>query len=304
MLMRRSLLLLIPVAGLASCGTGNDPAVVDELPANPFSPDAIPAALRGGATPLDSGRALRELQNDAGTVMNPDEIVYTDPDAEDPEDIVPELRELLESRSEDGPWGRSISRVFREARKTDKPVLIWFNDSGNPMASGAISDDLFGRQDFEEWAQDTFVRLQVDEQVGSKLDDDGARKAAFVKDLKKRYKVMGYPTLLVVTPSGEVIGRYRGYRRGQWEYKWGQLRQGAHLAGKSHAAWKQKMERKGYRTWSDPLGRKFFAKLIAYRDGELVLIEPDGTRARTQERRLSVEDQEWIAAEKRKRGIE
>lgn len=296
--------LLLPVALLAACGTGDQRAVVDDLPANPFSPDAIPAALRGEGTPIEPGRGLQELQNDAGTVMNPDEIVYTDPDAENPEDVVPELRELLESRSEDGPWGRSITQVFREARKQDRPVLIWFNDSGNPMSSRAISEDLFGRQDFETWADETFVRLQVDAEVGSKLDDEGARKADFVENLKKHYKVMGYPTLLVLTPAGEVIGRYRGYKRGQWEYKWAQLRQGAFLAAKSHEEWKKKMERKGYRTWSDPLGRKFFARLIAYRDGEVVLMEPDGTRARTREHRLSVEDQDWIAAEKRKRGIE
>lgn len=302
--MKRLWILVLPMALLAACGAGGGRSTVDELPANPFSPDAIPAALRGDGRSLSPGKELESLRNDAGTVMNPDEIIYTDPDAENPEDIVPELRRLLETRKTEGPWSRSIRQVSREARKTDRPVLIWFNDSANPMASRAISEDLFGRQDFEEWAQQTFVRLQVDAQVGSKLDDAGARKADFVENLKKRYKVFGYPTLLVLTPSGEVIGRYRGYKRGQWEYKWGQLRQGAFLAEKSHAAWKQKMEKKGYRTWTDPLGRTFFAKLIAYRDGELVLIEPDGTRARTKEHRLSVEDQDWIAAEKRRRGIE
>ncbi len=297
-------ILLLPVALLAACGSGGDRATVDQIPANPFAEDAIPAALRGDGRSLDSESQLELLRNDAGTVLNPDEMVFTDPDAENPGDIVPELEELLEARREEGPWGRSITRVFREARKNDKPVLIWFNDSGNPMSSRPISEDLSGRQDFEEWAQENLVRLQVDAQVGSKLDDQGARKADFVEDLKKRYKVFGHPTLLVLTPAGEVIGRYRGYKRGQWEYKWGQLRQAVFLAGKSHAEWKKKMEKKGYRTWTDPLGRKFFAKLIAYRDGELVLIEPDGTRARTKEHRLSVEDQEWIAAQKRRRGME
>lgn len=302
--MIRWLHLLLPAALLVSCGGGGGPAMVDEVPVDPFSPAAIPSALRGDGRRLNPERELQDLRQDVGTVMNPEEIAYTDPDAENPDDITPELRELLEAPSEEGPWGRSISRALREARRTDKPVLMWFTDSGNPMANRAISEDLYGRQDFEDWVRESFVRLQVDEKVGSKLEDEAARKADFVEGLKKRYRVFGYPTLIVLTPAGEVIGRYRGYRRGEWEYKWAQLRQAAFLAGKAHVEWKAKMEGKGYRTWTGPLGRTIFAKLVAYRDGELVLMEPDGTRARTMERRLSAQDQEWIASEKRKRGIE
>ncbi|BCX49948.1 hypothetical protein HAHE_38560 [Haloferula helveola] len=289
---------------LAACGT-DERATVDDLPRNPFAPDAIPAALRGDGTPIKPSDGLTaDMRNDAGTVWNPDEIEYTDPDAENPDNIVPELRKLLDSATTEGPWRRSYTAAFREARKTNTPVLMWFTDSQNSPNCKALSEDLFSKQEFEEWASQNFVRLQVDQRVGSKLEDEGARKSDWVQALKKRYKVFGNPTLLVLTPAGEVIGRYKGYRRGQWEYRWGQLRQGADLARKSHADWIKKMEKKGYRTWHDPRGRSFFAKLIAYRDGELVLIEPDGTRAQTKERYLSPEDQDWIAAQKRARGIE
>lgn len=300
--MKRLLILLGLAAGLSSCGGG--PEVVQEEEPNPFGPTGIPPALRGGGTPIESGRGLDELRNDAGTVWNADEIVYTDPDAEDPDAVLPELAELLAEAKDEGPWGQSYTATMREARRTETPVLMWFTDSLASPPSKAMSEDLFSRQDFEEWAGETFVRLQVDERVKGDGQDDYARKTDWVEALRKRYRVMGNPTLIVMTPSGEVIGRYRGYKRGQYEYRWGQLRQAAKLAKDSHEAWKSKMEKKGYRTWSDPQGRKFFAKLIAYKDGELVLVEPDGTRARTREGRLSVEDRKWIAEEKRKRGIE
>ena len=299
----RYLAVVVGLGVLASCG-GGGPAPVDEVPVDPFSPSAIPAALRGDGRKLDPATELAALQQDAGTVMNPEGIVYTDPDAENPDDISQELADLLAEPTDEGPWGRSITRVLREARRRDKPVLMWFTDSGNPMASRAITEDLFSRRDFEEWASETFVRLQVDEEVGSKPDDSASRKADFIAGLKKHYKVFGYPTLIVLAPSGEVIGRYRGYKRGQWEYKWGQLRQAAFLAEKSHAEWKRKMEAKGYRTWTGAMGRTIFAKLLAYRDGILVLVEPDGTRARTREGQLSGTDRDWIDAEKRKRGLE
>jgi hypothetical protein len=101
-----------------------------------------------------------------------------------------------------------------------------------------------------------------------------------------------------------VVLREKGYVRGQAEFRWGQLRQSAKLAAEKHEKWKSRMEKKGYRTWKDPRGRKIFAKLVAYREGKLILVEPDGTRAITKETNLSPSDQDWIASQKRARGIE
>ena len=306
-------LLLLPFC-FTSCGGGGD-AVVDGGGGfgafgggqDPFGPGSIPAELRGGgATPIgNSGGIPDELINNAGVVLDPDDIVFTDPDAENPDAIVPELKELLSTAPQEGPWRSSYTNAFKEARHSDKPVLMWFTDSRNSPNCKALSQELFNLPEFEDWAADTFVRLQIDRQVeGSKLDDSTARKAVFVEDLKKRYKILGQPNLLVLTPAGEVIGRYKGYVRGQSEFKWGQLRQAAVLASKSHEEWKRKMEKKGYRTWSDPRGRRIFAKLLSYRSGKLLLMEPDGTRFQTSEKNLSPSDQDWIAAEKRKRGLD
>jgi len=303
--MRLATVLAIPL--LAACGGGGDGggAGPAEEP-NPFGPTGIPPALRGDdAGPTTRGGLPAGLEDNAGVVLDPDEIVFTDPDAEDPDEILPELRELLSAKPQEGPWRDSYTLAFEEAMRVGKPVLIWFTDSRNSPPCKALAEELFNRQEFEEWASETFVRIQLDQRVeGSKLDNEAARKSSYIQDLKQRYKVLGQPTLLVLTPSGEVIGRYKGYRRGQAEYRWGQLRQGAKLANDAHAEWRERMERKGYREWSDPRGRSLFAKLTAYRDGELILTQPDGSRARTREKHLSRADREWIAAEKRKRGIQ
>jgi len=302
----------LSLAGLLSaCGGGGGAdaggSSFGGMQPDPFGPGSIPAELRGGgATPLGNSGGIPEgLRDNAGVVLDPEDIVFTDPDAADPDAIVPELKELLSAAPTEGPWRQSYSNAFKEARHSDKPVLMWFTDSQNSPNCKALAEELFNTQEFEEWAAGTFVRLQVDQRVdGSKLDDSTSRKAGFVQDLKKRYKILGQPNLLVLTPSGEVIGRYKGYRRGQSEYKWGQLRQGAILASKAHESWKKKMEKKGYRTWSDPRGRRIFAKLLSYQKGKLLLMEPDGTRFQTSEQNLSPTDQDWIANEKRKRGME
>ncbi len=244
------------------------------------------------------------MKSNPGVVLDPNEIVYTDPDAEDPDSLPTELDTLLSETPQEGPWSKSYTNVFKRARREDKPVLIWFTDSQNSVNCKMLNQELFNDGEFDAWANDTFIRLQVDSRVSGDDGDEVARKKDYVKELKKRYKVLGNPMLVVLTPAEEVIMREKGYVRGQANFKWGQLRQAADVASKKHEAWKAKMEKKGYRTWKDPRGRKIFAKLVSYKDGELVIVEPDGTRARTKERNLSPADQDWIARQKRARGID
>lgn len=296
---------LIPLWLVVSCGTG-DPVAEGEP--NPFGPTGIPPALRGagsqGGTPLAPGGITEAMRNNPGVVLDQDEIVYTDPDAEDPENIPTELSLLLSEEPQEGPWGQSYTEAFKQAKRKEKPVLIWFTDSQNSVNCKMMNQELFNDGKFDEWASDSFVRLRVDSRVSGDTGDEIARKRDYVEGLKKRYKVHGTPLLVVLTPAGDVIGRYKGYLRGQASYKWGQLRQASVLADDKHRKWKARMEKKGYRTWKDPRGRKIFAKLESCWEGKVVLVEPDGTRARTKERNLSPNDQDWLAAQRRARGIE
>ena len=124
------------------------------------------------------------------------------------------------------------------------------------------------------------------------------------RDLKKKYNARGYPTFVVLAPSGELIGRYSGYRRGKEHFIWGQMKQGVMIAAEKQEAWETSLAKKGYREWSDGKGRSLFAKLVHYKDGQLVLAEPDGQRARTQEKHLCDADREWIKKQKALRGIQ
>ena len=62
------------------------------------------------------------------------------------------------------------------------------------------------------------------------------------------------------------------------------------------------MARRGYREWTDERGRKLFAKLSRYREGELILVEPDGKRILARESKLSAEDRTWILRQKARAG--
>ncbi len=278
----------------------------------PFGPTGIPPQLRAktpeGGTPVTPGGNVPALPAPAAYVPSED-IVYTDPD--NPEAAIPELSTLL-SAPKRGPWEDSETIARQRSMREGKPLLIWFTDSQSSPMCKALSQDLFATNDFGNWATENLVRLKVDTVVDKdamqdmdslSADDYRSRVISYNAALKKRYKVMGYPSLVVLNPSGEVVDTYRGYKRGDAEFRWGQLKQAHAVSMQSYKGWRAGLEKKGYRDWEDGRGRKIFAKLVSYSNGDLTLIEPDGGRARTKESSLSEKDRAWISQQKKLRNM-
>lgn len=265
------------------------------------SSDGGVAVTPGGnvpATPLPSGITPEE------------DIVYTDPDH--PEVGIPELATLLAAPKR-GPWEESSTIARQRSAREGKPLLIWFTDSQMSPMCKALSQELFSTNEFGDWATDKLVRLRVDaanvksDDSNSSLDDSEAYRLevkSYYAELKKRYKVMGYPSLIMLNPSGEVVGQYRGYKRGGSQFLWGQLKHSEAVSSESYKSWRMGLEKKGYREWQDRKERKVFARLISYSKGTLIFIEPDGTRSRTQEVNLSDNDRGWIAEQKKLRKMQ
>ncbi len=268
---------------------------------------------------------IRAKNSDAGVAVTPggnvpgkspasgitpeEDIVYTDPDR--PEVGIPELATLLAAPKR-GPWEESATIARQRSAREGKPLLIWFTDSQSSPMCKALSQELFATTEFGDWATEKLVRLKVDANVTADdpnltLDEKTQRLInikAYALELKKRYKVMGYPSLIVLNPSGEVIGRYRGYKRGGAEFLWGQLRHAEAVSSEAYKGWRAGLEKKGYREWQDRKERKVFARLTSYSHGTLTLIEPDGTRSRTQEASLSDKDRAWITEQKQLRKLQ
>ncbi len=310
-MIRLPLCLLLGWLAFPSCsGLRGKMELVDP---SQIGPSGVPPHLRarnpGGATATTEGGIP------AGAAITPEEeIVFTNPD--NPDSSLPELATLLEKApGRRNSWEESETIAKRRAAREGKPVLVWFTDSKTSPMCKALSQELFSTPDFEKWAAEKLVRLRVDANVresplikgaGVTIEDAMSREvdlSRYVARLKKQYKVLGYPSVLMLNPAGEVIGRYRGYKRGDADYFWGLIKQGEAVSANSHMAWKAGLEKKGYREWKDRKGRQVFARLLAYSNGTLSLIEPDGTRSRTHEDKLSDEDQQWILDQKKLRNL-
>lgn len=294
---------------LAACGVRKVEAPKQD---RPFGASGVPPQLRsdtpGSGTPVTPGGNATATPQAAAFTPEED-IVFTDPD--NPDATLPELSSLLSAPKKRGPWEESATIARQRASREGKPLLIWFTDSARSPMCKALAQELFSTPEFEKWASDQLIRLRVDvnppmDDPDISLDDKETRRADirnYVTRLKKQYKILGQPSLVMLNPSGEVIGRYRGYKRGDAEFTWGLIKQGVAVSESAYKGWRASLEKKGYREWQDRKGRKVFARLTSYSNGTLTLIEPDGTRSRTKEDKLSDQDRDWIDAQKRLRGI-
>ena len=309
---------VIPLAAAVLAVAGSSCSRIERL-AGPKpganSPDAlrVPAFLRAGGRSGNSGVrvTLDDSSELSGEVTDrikerEEDLMWTDPD--NPEKSMEGMEEVMVDKGREGPWFVSYSKARRAAMRSGKPILVWFTDTQFSPLCRSLDSEVFSKGAFSEWAKGAIVRLRLDFNVkgvsggqGQSAMDDKIRKENYLEELKRRYKVQGFPTVLLLTPDGKVAARYRGYRKSYFDFYEGRLRNDTGKAVDLHGEWRQSMAGRGYREWTDQEGRKVFAKLTRYKSGQLILVEPDGRNIRAKESRLSDGDRAWIASERAKR---
>ncbi len=240
------------------------------------------SALRGGNVVARVGQlATRE-----------EDIVWA---PEDPDMPITELEGLvIDDENPEDSWFEDYGKAMKKARVEGKPVLIWFTRTKNSPLCKMLSAELFSQKDFDDWAYENVVRLRVDSNIQER--DTGKRKdrERYVAEIKKRYRVLGQPVVLMISPRGTEFGKYRGYKSGSAEFYFGRLKNAQRTAQADHSSWQSEMEGKGYRTWHDARGRAVFAKVVRYRDGVVWLVEPDGKKSSTEVSKLSTVDRQYV----------
>ena len=116
----------------------------------------------------------------------------------------------------DSSWTSDYKKAQEEAKTSNKPVLL--NFTGSDWCGYCIMLDraILSKPEFRDYASKNFVLVEIDFPSRG-----GARWKAQSNDVKKqnreladKYDVMGFPTLVILSPDGKLIWRFEGYYPG------------------------------------------------------------------------------------------
>jgi thioredoxin-related protein len=100
-------------------------------------------------------------------------------------------------------WNDSYEAALKESEATGKPVLADFTGSDWCQWCVKLKRDVFETEEFKQWADENVVLLELDYPKRSQQSPEIARQNAQLKD---RYNIKSYPTVLLLDSSGQVLG--------------------------------------------------------------------------------------------------
>jgi hypothetical protein len=190
-------------------------------------------------------------------------------------------------------WLRSAMQAGSKSRLTGTPLLIYATHIASQPCHD-IESTLIASPAFRSLAQESFIPLLVD------YSDQDTSRSTLYRDLKSRFEVHGYPTLVVTLPDGTEVSRLTGYKKENEKKYLETLQASVVKAGKLTSERRAKLEKgNGYRMWKNKDGNPVFAKLTALDANMGTFTSEWGESFKTFLTRLSPEDQAWIA-ERRK----
>ncbi len=107
-----------------------------------------------------------------------------------------------------GPtWTTSLDQASKLSKQTGLPVLALFTGSDWCSPCMQMEKKIFETEVFASWAKSHVVLLRLDYPKRHKQPEAVARTNM---SLLNRYQVGGFPLVLFLTPSGQVLNQY-GY---------------------------------------------------------------------------------------------
>lgn len=183
-------------------------------------------------------------------------------------------------------WNRSGSDAIDEAKRRGLPLLIFFSHHSSPPAL-EMETTLSNSADLTR-DDPRFIAIRLD------FYDKDTSGSEYYKSLRDRYKIRGYPVLLVALPDGTELKRQSGCSK-DWKSNvnhW--LDDAAHRAQSGIDLHRSRLASKKYRMWKNKDGQEVFARLESQDANKLVFTTEWGATIHTFTNRLSEEDRQRI----------
>lgn len=106
-------------------------------------------------------------------------------------------------------WERHPGKAMREAREKDRPLLVLFTALAWSDNAKKLGDEVFLSRTFNDFAREKLVMTFLDypQSISSAPES--------MQMMKERYRVTGYPTILLLDHKGKEIWRKSGYVPGK-----------------------------------------------------------------------------------------
>jgi thioredoxin-related protein len=105
-------------------------------------------------------------------------------------------------------WMTDLEAAKAKAATENKAVLVDFTGSDWCGWCIRLRKQVLDTPAFETYAKDKFVLMEVDVPQNPKFDQKLLQRNRQICD---QYNVSGFPTILVITPKGDVVGGFSGY---------------------------------------------------------------------------------------------
>jgi thioredoxin-related protein len=117
---------------------------------------------------------------------------------------------LLKASGEELQWQTDLSKAQAEAKAGKKLVMLDFTGSDWCGWCIKLNKEVFSQPEFAKYAKDNLVLMEVDFPHGKRQSEE-LKKAN--QALQEKYKIEGYPTIIVLNSAGEKVGEL-GYMPG------------------------------------------------------------------------------------------
>ena len=194
---------------------------------------------------------------------------------------------VLPGDPESAWWEANPREAFSLAQRQQKPLLLLFTADWNAKCM-ALSNEVFGTQSFNDYVKDRVIICYLN-YPRNPIDAPDA-----MREWKEKFKVMGYPNLLIFDPEGNVAQELAGYTTGKPVTYFGRLKAIANPVVAAVEERKRELRIRGFREWSNQDGQQIFARFIKWGGNQVTLQSADTNLWNVEISTLAAPDQQFV----------
>ena len=204
-------------------------------------------------------------------------------------------------------WLSSPYQARRLAHEQGKPLLIFFAQIiDGPCPTLLLNVDLLALPEFNEFAAARLVLTHLQYPTGSPGKEYTEEKLAVLKLVKDKFKIRGFPALIMLDDQGHEIERITGYsqmedRSTGTKYSTAhtlleRLKEAEHRHSDRRRYKQERLDRlteQGYRTWTSTAGSSLLAKMVRAAPQQITLMDENNAWRVVRPDQLKLYDAEW-----------